>query len=118
MSTTSNRSIVLIYSGDIASQEQFSALPNATSPGLFQYTNLNSGANTISVPTSGSAVPSAVTIIPPVSNSTSMIIKGVTGDTGIRIHSTDPTTIALDPSVSSFVITAGASITGLKLYWS
>jgi hypothetical protein len=45
-------------------------------------------------------------------------LKGVTGDTGIGLHLTDPSTIALAGSTATFVLTAGNTITGLRLYWS
>jgi hypothetical protein len=59
-----------------------------------------------------------VTILPPTGNTTNITLKGVTGDTGIQLHDTDPSTISLDPAVTSFVLTAAAQITGVRLYWS
>lgn len=117
MAVTATRTQTIAFSGDIAGSEITSAATNAASPGQIQLLSLASGANTITAPTGGST-PAACTIIPPTGNAVSLTIKGVTGDTGIRIHNTDPTTIAVDSSVASFCLTAGNTVTGLRLIWS
>lgn len=118
MATASTRSTSLQFSGDLEAGYNIEAAANPASPGIMNIVDLSSGANTITVPTAGDSVPTAVTIKPPVGNEESIILKGITGDTGVRLHDTDPTTIALDDSVTSFVITAGAAIEGVRLYWS
>lgn len=118
MATASTRSTSLQYSGDLEAGYNISAAANPASPGIMNIVDLSSGANTITVPTAGSSIPSAVTIVPPEGNEQTLTLKGITGDTGIRLHDTDPTTIALDESVTSFVLTAGAAIEGVRLYWS
>ena len=45
-------------------------------------------------------------------------LKGVSGDTGVALHLTDPSTIALASSVTSFVLTTGGAITGVRLIWT
>jgi hypothetical protein len=45
-------------------------------------------------------------------------LKGVTGDTGVPLHLTDYTMIAVDTSITSFCLTAAATITGVRLIWS
>lgn len=75
-------------------------------------TGLASGANTISVPTS--PVPTVVIIIPPTDNTETITYKGVSGDTGTQLSKTRPTVIAWETG-SSFVLTAGAAIAGLKV---
>ncbi len=114
---TARRKITITYSGDVDGEQEINAADNADSPGVMELKTLSSGANTITVPTSGT-VPTAVTIVPPADNTTAMTLKGVTGDTGVRLHDTDPTTIALDDSVTAFCLTAGGTITGVRLYWS
>lgn len=111
------RRILITYSGDVDGEQQLDAADNADSPAMVELKTLAIGANTITVPTAGT-VPTAVTIVPPTDNTESILLKKVTGDTGIRIHDTDPTTIALDDSVTSFCLTAGAEIIGVRLYWS
>jgi len=117
MATTALRTITITYSGDVSGTETLSAASNAASPGSIEIKTLSSGFNSISVPTGGTTV-TACTIVPPTGNTTSIIVKGITGDTGIRIHNTDPTTIAIDSSVTTIGLTAGAGITGVRLYWS
>lgn len=117
MSVTSNRSVGITFSGDEAASWTNSAAQNTSSPGMIQVVTLALGANTVTVPTGGT-VPVACTILKPSGNTTSITLKGVTGDTGVRLHNTDPDTISIDPSVVSFVLTAGASLVGVRLVWS
>lgn len=113
MSVTSNRKITIQFSSDIQYTQEFAAAAYSTGSGQNQLVNLASGANTITPPTSAKAV----TIIPPVANVVSLILKGITGDTGIGLHLTDPTSIAL-ATAGTFVITAGGVVTGLRLIYS
>jgi hypothetical protein len=117
MSVTSTRTVTIVFTGDASGTESIDAATNTASPGSVTIQTLASGVNTITVPTGGTT-PTAVTILPPAGNQSSITLKGITGDTGVRIHNTDPTTIAIDTSVSTFVLTAGAQITGVRLYWS
>lgn len=117
MATTASRDVTITYTGSVTGTESLSAADNAASPGQIEVKTLSSGANTITVPTGGATVV-ACTIVPPTGNTTSITLKGITGDTGIRIHNTDPTSLAIDSSVTTFVLTAGGTITGVRLYWS
>lgn len=117
MAVTSTRVQTITFTGDVTGQTSQSAASNASSPGSIDIVTLSSGANTITVPTGGSTV-TAVTIVPPAANAVAITLKGVSGDTGIRIHNTDPTTVAIDSSVSTFVLNAASTVTGLRLYWS
>lgn len=117
MAVTATRTTTIVYSGDVIGTETLSAAANAASPGSVEIKSLSSGANTITVPTGGATVV-ACTIVPPTANTTSITVKGVTGDTGVRIHNTDPTSLSIDSSVTSFVLTAGGAITGVRLFWS
>lgn len=118
MAVTATRTTTITFSGNVTGTETISAASNSSSPGQIQITDLSSGANTITVPTGGSTVPTAVTIVPPSANATSITFKGVTGDTGVQLHDTDPSSIALDSSVTSFCLTAGGDIAGVRLVWS
>lgn len=118
MATTSSHAVTVTFTGDTQAVEPVAIPTNTTSPGQpGVYTNLANGANTISVPTAGSAVPVGVWIIPPSANTTSITLKGVSGDTGIALHLTSATFVSLASGVSSFVLTAGGSITGVRLIW-
>ncbi len=117
MSVTAVRSQTITYSGDVSGTETVSAASNAASPGSVEIKTLSAGANTITVPTGGTT-PTAVTVLPPVGNTNLITLKGIAGDTGVALHKTDPTTIALDSTVTTFVLNAAAQITGARFYWS
>jgi len=117
MATTSNRQIIITDSGDVGYSQTINAAANPLSPAKNDYVDLALGANTITPPTAGGTTPTAVTIIPPSGNAQTITLKGVTGDTGVPLHKTDPSTIALG-GVATFVLTAGVGITGVRLIWS
>lgn len=117
MAVTATRSITVVYSGDTVGTQTHDAASNAVSPGAVELKTLASGANTITVPTGGST-PTGVTIIPPAGNTVVLTLKGVSGDTGIALHLTDPTSLALPTSVTSFVLNASATCTGVRFVWS
>ena len=117
MSVKSYRGVHVTFEGDHDSSTIYDADPNVASPGQHQVVTLASGANTITVPTGGTT-PKAVTIVKPTGNTTSITFKGVTGDTGVRLHDTDPDSISLDSSVTTFCLTAGAELAGVRLIWT
>lgn len=117
MSTSSTRTTTIVNTGDVAGTQTISAATNAAAPGQIEVKTLSSGANTITVPTGGTT-PTAVTIVPPSGNTQTIVIKGITGDTGVGMHLTDPFTLSLAAATATFVITAGGTITGMKFYWS
>lgn len=117
MSVTATRTTTIVYSGNVVGTQTISAASNAASPGKVDIVTLASGANTISAPTGGTT-PVSLTIVPPAGNTVLMTVKGVTGDTGVPIHKTDPTTLALDSTFSSFCLTAAGIITGVRFYWT
>lgn len=117
MSVASARTQTITFTGDVTATQTNAAASNPASPGVNELKNLASGANTITVPTGGST-PVAVTIVPPAGNVITLTLKGVTGDTGVGMHLTDPTTIALASSVTTFCLTAGSAMTGVRFIWS
>lgn len=117
MAVTSKRNVVVTMTGDFEFAEVFKAAENADSPGGSALITLASGANTITVPTGGSTV-TGCTIIPPVDNTTNITLKGVTGDTGVQLHDEDPTSLGIDPAITSFCLTAAAEIIGVRLIWT
>lgn len=118
MAVSAARKVTIVFTGDVSATHILSAGTNTDAAASLEIMTLSSGANTITVPTGGDTVPTSVTIVPPEANDSSITFKGISGDTGVRIHNTDPTTVALDDSVTSFVLTAGASINGVRLYWT
>lgn len=117
MAVTATRKITITLSGDFVGTEQYSAASNAVSPGVRQLIVLASGANTITPPLG--ATPKAVTIIPPSGNVISITLKGVTGDTGVLLHLTDPSSFGLGSATNTFVLTAGSLFTNpVTLLWT
>ncbi len=118
MAVTATRKITITFSGDIVATEQLSAASYATSPAQIQIIVLANGANTITPP--ASVMPTkAVTIIPPAGNAISITLKGVTGDTGVLLHLTDPSSFGLGSSTATFVLTAGSAFTNpIRLIWT
>jgi hypothetical protein len=119
MPTSSQRETRLQFTGDVVAGFILAAAVNASASAQEEIKQLVLGANTITVPTGGSTVfPNSVTIVPPAGNTTALTLKGVTGDTGILLHPTDPTTIAFTTTVANFVLTAATTINGVRLYWT
>lgn len=113
MAVNATRQIILVYTGDVVGTQTFDAAANAASPGQIQIIALASGANTITPP----AGAQAVTFKPPTGNTVTFLLKGVTGDTGVGLHLTDPTSIALASAASTFVITTNGTVT-VRFEWT
>jgi len=117
MSTVCSRTTTFTYTGDLTLTQTVEALQNPASPGVVELMNLAVGNNLITVPTGG-ATAVAATIVPPPGNTNAITLKALPGDTGIRLHDTDPTTIAFDPSVTSFYLVVATATNGVRLFWS
>lgn len=119
MSVTSTRVTTITFAEDISANLSFSAAVNENSPGDIDTLTLAIGANTITLPTGGTTVRGA-TIIPPATNAATITLKGVTGDTGVALSMTDPTSISFndDALPANFVLTVGAEIVGLRIIWT
>jgi hypothetical protein len=114
MAVTAKRINVIDFSGDVIATEQYPAADNTSSPGVIDLVNLNSGFNSVAVKTGAKAV----TILPPSGNAVTMTLKGITGDTGINLHLTDPTTIALATGQATIGLSCGSAITGMRFVWT
>ncbi len=90
----------------------FSIVGTATPVSLSQ--NLASGANTITVPTPDVAPYRGVLISPPAANAVALTLKGVSGDTGLRIPENTPFLFLFDGTAvpANFVINAASATTG------
>jgi hypothetical protein len=117
MATTSTRTGVITFTGDVTGTETFGGATNVTSPGQIELKTLVPGTNTITLPTGGST-PKAVTIIPPAANTSVLTLKGVAGDTGVALHLTDATTLALGTGVTTFVLNSVGTATGVRFIWA
>lgn len=118
MSTTSSRTIQVQFSGDSVYTLISSALDNNISPGETDIVTLAIGNNTIMAPTISGIVVTGLTIIPPSGNTSLITLKGATGDTGIPLHLTDPTSLALGTTLISLVLNTVTSVVGVRLVWS
>jgi hypothetical protein len=118
MATTATRQIQIVFSGDVVGTQTHAAADNTVSPGTIFLINLDAGPNEVPVQQAGGAVSKAVTIVPPVGNTLGITLKGVAGDTGVALHLTDPSSIALDPSVDSIVLDAEDAISGVQITWN
>lgn len=117
MAVTATRITVVTFTGDFTATNSFPAASNALSPGSTTIHTLNSGDNTITVPTGGATVKSAV-ILPPAGNVQGIIIKGAGADTGLILSKLDPTSIAFETAPANFILNAGGTITGLRIVWT
>jgi hypothetical protein len=87
---------------------------NATSVAQVTQVTLASGANTIGVP-SGAV---GCFFVPYAGNVQALTLKGVSGDTGVGLHPTNPAVLSFASGVTSFVITAGGVTGGVsELYF-
>lgn len=118
MAAQSTRVTTITFIGDVTGTQTIEAAENVASPASIEIQALDSGFNEIDVPASTGVTVTAVTIVPPAGNATSITLKGVTGDTGIALHLTDPSTIAIASGVTTIGLTAGAAIQGVRLVWS
>jgi hypothetical protein len=125
MAATAKRKITVTYFGDVGgatsgtgAPQEISAADNNASPAQIQIITLASGDNTITAPGGGSS-PKSCTIVKPTPNAIPIRIKGNAGDTGVRLHDTDPDTISLDASQTSFILNAlGGTVVGVRLFWT
>src|SRR3970040_1513244 len=114
---TSQRNVTIQFTGGVQAANTFSAANNAASPGQIELRTLAAGPNTITPPT-GASTPKSCTIIPPEGNVDLITLKGVAGDTGVAIHKTEPTTLALDSPTATFVLDAALQVVGVRLVWA
>ena len=116
MPITSSRTTTITFTGDVLGTQYISAASNTDSPGEMRLITLASGDNTITLPTN--VVVRAITVTPPSANTTAITLKGVAGDTGTRVHNTDPFTLSFNSTVTTFVINAGAEITDVRVVYT
>lgn len=116
MATVAAWTATLEFTGSDPGKKNFAAANNATSPAYDIYVNLASGANTITAPTAATAT--RCTIIPPSGNAVLLTLKGVTGDTGVPLHKTDPTSFGVDSTLVTFCLTAASTCNGVRIIFS
>ena len=122
MAATGRRKITVTYFGDVGGADpgvaqELAAVDNNASPAQVQIVTLAVGDNTITAPTGGTS-PKACTIVKPTGNTVALKLKGAGGDTGVRLHDTDPDSISLDATQTTFVLNAGAELVGVRIFWT
>lgn len=116
MATSSSWTGTLEFTGSDPGKKTFTAATNTASPAYDIYVNLASGANTITAPVA--ATPTRCTILPPSGNTVLLTLKGVTGDTGVPLHKTDPTSFGVDSTLVTFCLTAASICNGVRIIFS
>lgn len=116
MAVTAQRTTTIQFTGDVSAANTFSAANNTASPGQIEVKRLAAGNNTITPPGAGTT-PKSCTILMPSGNTNLVTLKGVNGDTGIELHLTDPTTIALNSPTNTFVLSAAAQV-DIRMVWT
>jgi hypothetical protein len=122
MPATARRKVTITYFGDVGGAspgiaQELAAADNNASPAQIQVVTLALGDNTITAPTAGTTFRSC-TIVKPTANAIAIRLKGVGADTGVRLHNTDPDSVSLDPTQTTFVLNAAAAIQGVRLFWT
>lgn len=118
MAAQSTRVTTITFTGDVTAVQTVEADTNAASPASVEIQSLASGFNSITVPSSTGVTVTCCTIIPPVGNTVSITLKGVTGDTGIRLHNTSPTALAIYSDVTAIGLTAASAVQGVRFIWT
>lgn len=80
-----------------------------------QLVNLSSGFNTVTLPTGHTIY--GVDITPPSGNTTTLTLKGITGDTGVPLHLTKTTSVAFAAGTTTFGLTTGGAMAVSLSYW-
>lgn len=114
---TSQRNVTIQFTGGVQAANTYAAAANAASPAQIEIRTLATGNTTITPPGGGST-PKSVTIVPPTGNVNVITLKGVAGDTGIQLHTLDPTTIGLNSPTNTFVLSTAADVVGVRLFWT
>jgi hypothetical protein len=115
MSKTSTVTLTVSVTGDGLSESYaLPAVVNAAAPGGGPSNlALATGFNSIAVPP-GSL---GFILIPPVGSVITKTLKGITGDTGIPLHVTNPTWVSLPPATATIGITAGGAGETVAIHW-
>lgn len=118
MAVNAARSIAINLTGDVILNNIYAAAANAVSPGSTTIHALTTGNNTIVIPLATGFTVKGATIVPPSTNTQSIVLKGANTDTGVTLSKTDPTSIAFETAPVNFVLTVGGNIDGLRIVWT
>ena len=112
MSVTAVSTMSISYSGDeaaVGAGTEPTQITNSDAPSAGAYlVNLSSGFNQITIPTGHTVY--GVDIYPPSGNTTTLTLKGLTGDTGIPLSLTRPNRITFASGATTFGLTTGGAM--------
>ena len=108
MSIQSLYNIQVVFTEDLLYSQQFNSTTSTSSPARVISTTLVSGTTAFVLP----AGTKGFGIVPPVSNTTAeLTIKGVTGDTGVNLGTSNPSILGIKGTTSTTVVSIFASTT-------
>lgn len=110
-SLTVNGQVTGLPSGrfDIATEK----VESAAAIGTRSLVNLANGNNTITPPTGYTSI----IIIPPAGNANAIVLKGVNGDTGVRLHNTRWNVFHFDASLTTFVLNSTGATNNVEFIY-
>lgn len=115
MAVTSNRYVVITWTGDVEYTQQFDALVSNSGSGTNELVTVNTTATAMTIPTNAVGV----TIIPPVTNTTATIsITSSTGVVAVNMGTLGPSSFALSTTSTTLYLTASATTSGVRLLFS
>jgi hypothetical protein len=117
MATTSTRQIITTFTGTVNGTETYSAISNPSSPGQIQVITITQAVNNpLTIPISGVTV-TGLTIIPPSTNTQTIVLKGANSDAGVNLHPSDPSSFGIAVG-ATLILTIGVTLTGVILIWT
>ena len=104
--------------GDLENELIFSSGDLATSLYSQELATLAIGANTVTLPSATGFTVHGLAIVPPSLNAEEIILKGVSGDTGITLSATQASIVQFGATPpASIVLTVTAEVIGVRLIW-
>lgn len=119
MAAASRRRITITYSGDVEGVQEIDADGNASSPAQVTQVTLPQADVDVEVEIPDGAT--AVTIVKPDGLEQPIMLKGTADDTGVALSPTEPDSISVDSSMTSFFLTNTSPESGdvtVRLFWS
>jgi len=106
------------FTGDQESELVYDTGELTDSPCYQQIVTLASGNNTISVPDVEDFTVHGLAIVPPTANEVEPVLKGVNGDTGVSLSSTQVSVVQLGATPpASIVLNVSEEVAGFRLIW-
>ena len=117
MAVSVQTTIVMKRTGDQNNQDTKVTSANAAASGAVSDLSFTAATfAAVTFPAGGSTITGCI-IVPPAGYAGTITLKGVTGDTGVILHPTDPTYISLGAS-AAFGLLCSVTCTGLRIFWT